>query len=49
MNFSKNVHFNLVHFSKLLKRVNKHINIDMKNLTNRLIANKISLNVNKMN
>ena len=48
MNFSKNVHFNLVHFSKLL-RVNTHINIDMKNLTNQLIANKISLNVNKMN
>ena len=26
-----------------------NINIDMKNLTNQLIANKISLNVNKMN
>ena len=36
-----------VHFNKLLHKLNNYINIDMKNLTNWLNANKISLNVKK--
>ena len=39
---------NLVHFSKSVNKFNKYINIDMKNLTNWLNANKISLNVKKI-
>ena len=39
---------NLVHFNKSLHKLNKYINIDMKNLTNWVNANKISLNVKKM-
>ena len=49
--FCKVHHFdddtNLVHFSKSGNKLNKYINIDMKNLTNRLNANKILLNVKK--
>ena len=33
---------NLVHFNKSVNKLNKYINIDMKNLTNWLNANKIS-------
>ena len=36
---------NLVHSSKSVKKLNKYINIDMKNLFNWLNANKISLNI----
>ena len=36
---------NLVYFSRSAKKLNKYINIDMKNLTNWLNANKISLNI----
>ena len=46
--FCKFHHFaddtNLVHFSKSINKLNKYINIDMKNLTNWVNANKISLN-----
>ena len=49
--FCKIHHFaddtNLVHFSKSANKLNKYINIDMKNLINRLNANKISLNIKK--
>ena len=38
---------NLVHFSKSVNELKKYINLDMKNLTGRLNANKISLNVKK--
>ena len=38
---------NLVHFSKSAKKRNKYINIDTKNLTNLLNANKISLDIKK--
>ena len=38
---------NLVHFNKSLNKLNKYINIDMKNLTNWRNANKISINVKK--
>ena len=38
---------NLVHFSKSANKLNKYINTDMKNLTNWLNANKISLNIKK--
>ena len=38
---------NLVYFNKSVNKLNKYINIDMKNLTNWLNANKISLNVKK--
>ena len=37
----------LVHFNKSVNRLSKYISIDMKNLTNWLNANKISLNVKK--
>ena len=37
----------LVHFNKSVNRLSKYISIDMKNLTNWLNANKISLNVRK--
>ena len=49
--FCKVHHFtddtNLLHFSKSVNKLNKYINLDMKNLTDRLNANKISLNVEK--
>ena len=49
--FCKVHHFaddtNLVHFSKSANKLNKYINIEMKNLTNWLNANKISLNIKK--
>ena len=49
--FCKVHHFaddtNLVHFSKSENELNKYINIDMKNLTNWLNANKISLIIKK--
>ena len=49
--FCKVHHFaddtNLVHFSKSGNKLNKYINIDMKNLTNWLNVNKISLNIKK--
>ena len=49
--FCKVHHFpddtNLVHFNKPVQKLNKYINIDMKNLTNWLNANKISLNAKK--
>ena len=38
---------NLIHFSKSVNRLNKHVNLDLKNLTYWLNANKISLNVKK--
>ena len=38
---------NPVHFNKSLNKLNKYINIDMKNLTNWRNANKISINVKK--
>ena len=38
---------NLLIIDKSLKRLNKLLNIDLKNLTNWLNANKISLNVSK--
>ena len=38
---------NLLHFSKSITKLNKYVNLDMKNLTNWLNANKISLNVQK--
>ena len=49
--FCKVHHFaddtNLLHFSKPVNKLNKYINLDMKNLTDWLNANKISLNVKK--
>ena len=39
---------NLLHFSKSVSKHNKYINLDMKNLTDWLNANKISLNVKKL-
>ena len=38
---------NLLHFDKLVNKLNKYINLDMKNLNEWLNANKISLNVKK--
>ena len=38
---------NLLHFSKLVNKLNKYINLDMKNLTDWLNANKISRNIKK--
>ena len=38
---------NLLHFSKSVKRLNKYVNLDLKNLTYWLNANEISLNVKK--
>ena len=38
---------NLLHFSKSITKLNKYVNLDMKNLTDWLNANKISLNVQK--
>ena len=49
--FCKIHHFaedkNLFHFSKPVNKLNKYINLDMKNLTDRINGNKISLNVKK--
>ena len=49
--FCKVHHFaddtNLLHFSKSMTKLNKYVNLDMKNLTDWLNANKISLNVPK--
>ena len=51
LKFCKVHHFaddlNLIHFSKSVYRLNKYVNLDMKNLTYWLNANKISLNVKK--
>ena len=51
MKFCKDHHFaddtNQLHFSKSVNKLNKYINFDMKNLTDWLNANKISLNVKK--
>ena len=51
LKFCKVHHFadgtNLMHFSKSVNRLNKHVNLDFKNLTYWLNANKISLNVKK--
>ena len=51
LKFCKVHHFaddtNLVHFSKSVYRLNKYVNIDLKNLTYWLNANRISLNVKK--
>ena len=38
---------NLLHFSKSVNKLNKYINLDMKNLTDWLNANKIPLNIKK--
>ena len=43
--FADNI--NLLIINKSLKRLNKHLNNDLKNLTNWLNANKIPLNVSK--
>ena len=49
--FCKVHHFaddkNLLHFSKPVNKLNKYINLDMKNLTEWLNANKILFNVEK--
>ena len=49
--FCKVHHFaddtNLVHFSKSVSKLKTYFNIDMKNITNWLNANKISLNIKK--
>ena len=49
--FCKVQHFsddtNLVCFCKSANKLNKYINVDMKNLINLLNANKISLNIKK--
>ena len=37
----------LLHFTKSITKFNKYLNVDMKNLTNWLNANKISLNMQK--
>ena len=51
LKFCKVHHFEddtkLLHFSKLVNRVNKYVNFDFKNLTYWLSANKISCNVKK--
>ena len=49
--FCKVHHFaddkNLLYFSKSITKLNEYVNLDMKNLTDWLNANKISLNVQK--
>ena len=51
LKFCKVYHFaddtNLIHFSKSVNRLNKHVNLDVKNLIYWLNANKISLNAKK--
>ena len=53
MKFCKVHHFvddtNLVKFSKSVNKLNKHVNIDIKSLTDQLNANRISFNVQKLN
>ena len=53
MKFCQVHHFvgdtNLVKFSKSVNKLNKHINIDIKSLTDQLNANRISFNVQKLN
>ena len=50
--FCKVHHFaddtNLLYLGKSIKKLNKFVNIDLKNLVNWLNANKISLNVKKL-
>ena len=50
--FCKVNHFtddtNLLYLGKSIKKLNKFVNIDLKNLVNWLNANKISLNVKKL-
>ena len=50
--FCKVHHFaddtNLIHFSKSVDRLNKYVNLDIKNLTYWLNTNRISLNVKKL-
>ena len=41
------VDMNLLHFSKSVKKLNKYVNLDMKNLSDWLNANKIALNLKK--
>ena len=52
LKFCKVHHFaddtNLIHFSKSVYRLNKYVNLDLKNLTYWLNANRISLNVKKI-
>ena len=38
---------NVIHFSKPVNRLNEYVNLDLKNLTYWLNANRISLNVKK--
>ena len=38
---------NLLHFNKSITKLDKYVNLDMKNLNDWLYANKISLNVQK--
>ena len=51
INFCKVHHFaddaNLLHFSNSVNKLTKYINLDMKNLSDWLNANKIPLNVKK--
>ena len=51
LKFCKVHHFaddtNLLHFSKSIYRLNKYVNLDLKNLTYWLNTNRISLNVKK--
>ena len=51
LKFCKVHHFaddtNLLHFSNSIYRLNKYVNLDLKNLTYSLNANRISLNVKK--
>ena len=51
LKFCKVHHFaddtNLIHFSKSVYRLNKYVNLDLKNLAYWLNANRISLNVKK--
>ena len=51
LKFCKVHHFaddtNLIHFSKSVYRLNKYVNLDLKNLTYWLNANRISMNVKK--
>ena len=52
LKFCKVHHFaddtNLIHFDRSVNRLNKHFNLDLKNLTYWLNANRISLNVKKL-
>ena len=52
LRFCKVHHFpddtNLIRFSKSVYRLNKYLNLDLKNLTYLLNANRISMNVKKL-